>query len=102
VNTVKAANAKHWACIYAGFKWGNSLAIRLPAEVVGALDLKEGDRIEVGVAGDRKFTIRRDPAVAKALARIRKLRRPLPSGFTFDREQPYARAAKSKTSKSGK
>ena len=27
-------------------RWGNSLAIRLPASVVEALDLKEGDSIE--------------------------------------------------------
>ena len=29
-------------------RWGNSLAIRLPASVVEALGLKEGDDIEVG------------------------------------------------------
>ncbi len=73
-------------------KWGNSLAIRIPADVVGALGLKEGDRIEVGIAGDRKFTIRRDPAVIAALATIRKLRRPLPPGFKFDREEANARS----------
>ena len=28
-------------------KWGNSLAIRLPAAVVEALGLKEGDEIQV-------------------------------------------------------
>jgi antitoxin MazE len=28
-------------------KWGNSLAIRLPSSVVEALDLKDGDQIEV-------------------------------------------------------
>ena len=28
-------------------KWGNSLAIRLPASLVEALDLKPGDRIEI-------------------------------------------------------
>lgn len=27
-------------------KWGNSLAVRLPASVVEVLDLKEGDDIE--------------------------------------------------------
>ena len=32
-------------------KWGNSLAVRLPAVVVDALDLKEGDEIEIHVAG---------------------------------------------------
>jgi antitoxin MazE len=81
-------------------KWGNSLAIRLPADVVGALGLKEGDQIEVGVdLGDRgnpKFTIRRDPAVEKALGRIRRLRRPLPPGFRFDRADAHARPAGSK------
>ncbi len=34
-------------------KWGNSLAIRLPAAVVKALELKEGDDIEVRVAGEK-------------------------------------------------
>ncbi|TIX53549.1 MAG: AbrB/MazE/SpoVT family DNA-binding domain-containing protein, partial [Mesorhizobium sp.] len=31
-------------------KWGNSLAVRLPAVVVEALELKEGDEIEIHVA----------------------------------------------------
>src|SRR5215469_13565434 len=31
-------------------KWGNSLAIRLPQAVVEALQLKEGDEIEISVA----------------------------------------------------
>ena len=75
-------------------KWGNSLAIRLPAEVVGTLGLKQGDHIEVGIAGDRKFTIRRDPQVDTALARIRRLRRPLPPGFKFSREEANNRTAK--------
>jgi antitoxin MazE len=43
-------------------KWGNSLAVRLPAEVVEALDLKEGDQIEIRIAGTREFEVRRDPA----------------------------------------
>jgi antitoxin MazE len=34
-------------------KWGNSLAVRLPAAVVEALDLKEGDQIEIRVARGR-------------------------------------------------
>jgi antitoxin MazE len=31
-------------------KWGNSLAVRLPASVTAALRLKEGDDIEIQVA----------------------------------------------------
>jgi antitoxin MazE len=72
-------------------KWGNSLAVRLPSEVVEALDLKEGDQIEIKIASTREFEVRRDPARQRALDRLRKLRRPLPSGFVFDREEANAR-----------
>jgi antitoxin MazE len=72
-------------------KWGNSLAVRLPSAVVDALNLKEGDQIEIRVAGERTFEIRRDQSTDRALARLRKLRRPLPPGFTFDREEANAR-----------
>ena len=42
-------------------KWGNSLAIRLPASVVEALKLREGDEIEVLLADDRVFQVRKKP-----------------------------------------
>ena len=68
-------------------KWGNSLAVRLPATVVEALDLKEGDQIEIRIAGQREFEVTRDQTKEKALARLRRLRRPLPVGFSFSREE---------------
>ena len=72
-------------------KWGNSLAVRLPAAVVEALDLKEGDQIEIRIASSRTFEVGRDPSRERALARLRKLRRPLPPGFVFDRIEANAR-----------
>lgn len=72
-------------------KWGNSLAIRLPAAIVDALELKEGDDIEVTVAGAREFEISRDPTREAALEQLRKLRRPLPPGFKFDRIEAHER-----------
>jgi antitoxin MazE len=72
-------------------KWGNSLAVRLPTAVVEALELKEGDQIEIRIAGERVFEVGRDPSRAQALARLRKLRRPLPAGFVFDREEANGR-----------
>ena len=72
-------------------KWGNSLAVRLPAGVVDALNLKVGDHIEIRITHDRAFEIKRDPSRARALARLRKLRRPLPAGFVFDRGDAHAR-----------
>jgi antitoxin MazE len=72
-------------------KWGNSLAVRLPATVVEALDLKEGDQIEIRIAGDREFEVTRDRSKDKALARLRRLRRPLPPGFSFSRKKANER-----------
>ncbi len=72
-------------------KWGNSLAIRLPAAVVEALELKAGDEIEVVVAGDRSFAVGRDRTRQRALERLRQLRRALPAGFRFDREEAHER-----------
>ena len=66
-------------------KWGNSLAIRLPAGLVQALDLKEGDDIEVDIAGKRKLDVDRKPDARALLARLRKYRGQIPADFKFDR-----------------
>jgi len=72
-------------------KWGNSLAIRLPARIVDALKLKEGDHIEIHIDGKRQFSVRRDRSREQAIKRLRKLSRPLPPGFKFDRESANER-----------
>jgi antitoxin MazE len=72
-------------------KWGNSLAVRLPAAVVEALNLKEGDQIEIRVAGEREFEVSHDRTRELALEKLRKLRRPFPPDFKFDREEANAR-----------
>jgi len=66
-------------------RWGNSLAVRLPAAVVQALSLSEGDEIEIQVAGARSFEVSKRPAGRALLARLRKYRGRLPPGFRFDR-----------------
>ena len=72
-------------------KWGNSLAVRLPAVVVEALQLKEGDSIEIEVAGARRFEIRKAPGTRELPARLRKYRGRLPADFSFDRIEANAR-----------
>jgi antitoxin MazE len=72
-------------------KWGNSLAVRLPAAVVKALELKDGDEIEISIIGSRNFEVERDPRRLEALEMIRKLRRPLPPGYKFSRAELYDR-----------
>jgi antitoxin MazE len=66
-------------------KWGNSLAVRLPAAVVESLQLKEGDQIEISVAGEREFEVSRDGRRERAIESMRRLRKPAPPGFKFDR-----------------
>jgi antitoxin MazE len=73
-------------------KWGNSLAIRLPRSVVKALRLKEGDSIEIHVAGPRTFEIERAPAPQELMKRLRKFRGRLPVGFRFDRLEANERS----------
>jgi antitoxin MazE len=72
-------------------KWGNSLAIRIPAAVVEALELKAGDNIEIHVAGAREFAVGRKPAREELLKRLRAFRGRLPDDFKFDRDEANAR-----------
>ena len=66
-------------------KWGNSLAIRLPATVVEALALKEGDDIEVHIAGERLFELEKKPSTQALLAKLHQYRGRLPADWKFDR-----------------
>lgn len=68
-------------------RWGNSLAVRLPAAVVEALGLKEGDEIEISVAGKREFRVARDRSKQKALDQLRQMKWSFPAGFRFNREE---------------
>jgi antitoxin MazE len=72
-------------------KWGNSLAIRLPAAVVEALKLREGDEVEIHVADARQFAVARKPGRAELLKRLRAFRGRLPADFKFDRDEANAR-----------
>ncbi len=72
-------------------KWGNSLAVRLPAAVVDALELREGDDIEIIVDDARTFAVRKKPDTQELLARLRSFRGKLPADFIFNRDQANAR-----------
>ena len=67
-------------------KWGNSLAVRLPAVVVEALELKEGDDIQIDVRDvdrveSRTYAV--SPRIGRTLAVG--LVELLPADFKFDR-----------------
>jgi antitoxin MazE len=70
-------------------KWGNSLAVRLPKEIVAKHNLKEGDCIDIELFSRalQRASMSRD----EALKRIVELQRPLPNDYKFDREEANAR-----------
>ena len=72
-------------------KWGNSLAVRLPAAVIDALGLKEGDDVEIQVTGARTFDVSKSPDNQELLVKLRKYRGRLPRGFRFDRLEAHGR-----------
>ena len=72
-------------------KWGHRLAVRLPDTIVKTLKLKSGDEVEIILRGERVFQLERDTSRERALARLRALRKPLPKGFRFDRDEANAR-----------
>ena len=78
-------------------RWGNSLAVRLPAAVVEALGLKEGEEIEIHVAGARALEIARKPSARELLARLHKYRGRMPADFHFDRLEASARGGRRRT-----
>ncbi|MCU7936033.1 MAG: AbrB family transcriptional regulator [Candidatus Thiodiazotropha sp. (ex Dulcina madagascariensis)] len=62
-----------------------------PASVVEALELHEGDDIEVIIADERLFQVRRKPGKEALLEKLRRFRGKLPADFTFDRDDANAR-----------
>jgi antitoxin MazE len=72
-------------------KWGNSLAVRLPAALVEALDLREGDEIDINIADAREFLVARKPGREELLKRLRAFRGRLPADFKFDRDEASER-----------
>jgi antitoxin MazE len=72
-------------------KWGNSLAIRLPAAVVEALELRDGDDIEVRIADARVFEVKKAPGKQELLQRLHKFRGRLPADFVFERDGAHER-----------
>jgi antitoxin MazE len=72
-------------------RWGNSLAIRLPAALVKALELADGDDVQLSVRGPRDFAIARKPDKEAILSAVREFRGRLPADFSFDRAEANER-----------
>ena len=66
-------------------KWGNSLAIRIPAIVAEALDLKVGDDVEILAPGQKSLKVQSRKSRKELIERLRKYRGRMPADFKFDR-----------------
>ena len=72
-------------------KWGNSLAVRIPSAVAEAMDLKEGDEINVRIAGPRDLQLVAKPDLDAMFERLKQFRGRLPADFKFDRDEANSR-----------
>ncbi len=70
-------------------KWGNSLALRIPVEVVEKLKLAPGDEVEITLAGEDRFEVSRGLSRKQVLEELKKLRVQLPEGYVFRRSDIY-------------
>jgi len=76
-------------------KWGNSLAVRIPADLVRQLGLKAGDKVELKTGGNDSV-IEVTPALTReqAIADLKAMRKwRLPVDYKFDREEANSRGA---------
>ena len=71
-------------------KWRNSLAVRLPADLVRELGLKEGTKIDL-VKGDGTILVRRQPGADEILQGLRRFRRKLPKDARLSRDAAHER-----------
>jgi antitoxin MazE len=70
-------------------KWGNSIAVRVPADVVAKLGILPNDEAQIKVTGEYTFEISRDRRREEAIEKLRKLRFALPDDYVFDRDEIY-------------
>lgn len=71
-------------------RWGNSLAVRLPAALMRELGLKEGDEIAL-VPGADGLAVRRQPRADEVLAALRRFRGRLPADARLSRDAAHER-----------
>jgi len=73
-------------------KWGNSLAVRLPAKLVEELGLKEGDEIVLRASAGA-LEVEKKPSVDELFERVRNMKRKLSADFRFDRDKANRRGS---------
>lgn len=80
---------RRWCLKFA--KWGNSIAVRIPAKVVAKLGISPNDDADIRVTGEHSFEVTRDRRREDAIEQLRKLQFVLPDDYVFDREELHER-----------
>jgi len=73
------------------FKWGDSLAVRLPSVAVEALALKPGDEVGFHLADNGSLGVARKPDRQDPLDCLQNLRDRPPADVCVDRQQANGR-----------
>ncbi|SHF83677.1 antitoxin MazE [Loktanella atrilutea] len=71
-------------------RWGNSLAVRLPADLVRRLGLKEGDQVDLQ-PGESGLTLTRHRRPEEILASLETFRGRLPAAARLSRDDANGR-----------
>ena len=72
-------------------KWGNSLAVRIPADVVEKLGISANEEAEIRVTGEHSLEVTRDRRRMEAIEQMRTMRVVVPDDFVFNRDELYDR-----------
>lgn len=72
-------------------KWGNSLAVRIPSELVEELNLKPGEKVRIARSGEHAFVVERDRSREEAMEKLRSLQFEVPADYVFNREELHER-----------
>ena len=72
-------------------KWGNSIAVRIPSDVVEKQGISPNEEVEIRVAGENSFEVRRDTRRQEAIEKLRSMKFVLPADYVFNREELHER-----------
>ena len=72
-------------------KWGNSIAVRIPSEVVEKLGISPNEEVEIRVTGENSFEVTRDTRRQRAIENLRNSKFVLPDDYVFNREELHER-----------
>ena len=69
-------------------KWGNSLAIRIPADVAAELGFAEGDQVKIESL-EGKLVAQKEKSRDELFETVRKLRGAIPADYKWKRTDAY-------------